>query len=78
MARFPVRAFLQVRRTLLIIPRHGMCVLVSKVDPLMEERCEGVLIGHSATELHVMFDKRWHIDNQKWRYGKEPSLLKES
>jgi len=55
-----------------------MCVLVSKVDPLMEERCEGVLIGHSATELHVMFDKRWHIDNQKWRYAKEPSLLKES
>jgi hypothetical protein len=55
-----------------------MCVLVSKVDPLMEKkRHEGVLIGHSATELRVMFEKRWNIDNEKWRYGKELLLLRE-
>jgi len=72
MACFPVRAPFQVRHVLLIVPRLGMCVLVSKVDPLMEKgTCEGVLIGHSATELHVMFDRRCFIDNEKWRYGKK-------
>ena len=79
MARFPVRASLPIRHILLIVPRPGMCVLVSRVDPLMEkETCEGVLIGHSATELHVMFEKRWYIDNKKWRYGKELSFLRVS
>jgi hypothetical protein len=76
MAHFPVRAPLQVLRVLLIVPRPGMCVLVSKVDPLKEkETCEGFLIGHSATELHVRFEKRWYIDNEKWRYGKKPSFI---
>lgn len=56
-----------------------MCVLVSRVDPLMEkERCEGVVIGHSATELEVMFERRWNIGNEKWRYGKKLSFLEES
>ena len=76
MAHFPVRAFFQVRRVSLIVPRHGMCVLVSKVDPLREEEVrEGVIIAHSATELHVKFEKRWNIDNEKWRYGKNPILF---
>ena len=75
MARFPVCASFQVRPVLLIVPRLGMCVLVSKLDPLVEkESCEGVLIGHSATELHVLFDRRWHIDNEKWRYGEKLSF----
>ena len=79
MAHFPVRTSLQVLRVLLIVPRHGMCVLVSKVDPLMEkETREGVVIGHSATELHVSFEKRWNIDNDKWRCGKKSSFLKEN
>jgi len=75
MAYFPVCASLHIIHALLIVPRHGMCVLVSKVDPLMEkETCEGVVIGHSATELRVMFEKRWNIDNEKWRYGKKLSF----
>ena len=75
MARFPVRASFPVCPVLLIMPRLGMCVLVSKADPLTEkDSCEGVLIGHSATELHVMFDGRWHLDNKKWRYDKKLSF----
>jgi hypothetical protein len=71
MAHLPVRTSLQDFCVLLMVPRHGMCVLVSKVDPLMEKAtaCEGIVIGHSATELHVMFDKQWGIANEKWRYG---------
>jgi len=56
-----------------------MRVLVSKADPLIEKvKQEGVLIGHSATELHVMFEKRWYIENEKWRHGKKLSFLRES
>ena len=74
MAHFPVRTSLQVLRVLFMVPRHGMCVLVSKVNPLMEkETREGFVIGHSASELHVMFERRWKIDNEKWRYGKKLS-----
>lgn len=77
MAHFPVGASLQDLRVILIVRRPGMCVLVSKVDPLMEkETREGVIVGHSATELHVTFEKRWNIDNEKWRYGKKPWFRK--
>jgi hypothetical protein len=72
------RPFGLVLRLLLIVPRPGMCVLVSKIDPLMEEGVrEGVVIGHSATELHLAFERRWNVDNEKWRYGNELSFLTE-
>ncbi|KAG9311016.1 P-loop containing nucleoside triphosphate hydrolase protein [Chiua virens] len=55
----------------IILPEHrfenGTQVLLSRIDPLQEVPLRGTVMASNATQLRVVFDEKFDIENDLWR-----------
>lgn len=47
--------------------RNGTQVLLSRLDPLQEVPLRGTVMASSATQLRIVFDQKFDIDDGPWR-----------
>ena len=56
--------------------RGGTSVLVTRVDPLRENPIHGRVLSRSSTQLRVMFQKLFDLEDQLWRLATSCPMLK--